>query len=85
MRHLTTPRFWKAYNNLPPVIKETADKNFQLLKQNPSHPSLHFKKVGSYWAARIGRSYRALAVEYKENVLWFWIGNHTDYERLINR
>jgi hypothetical protein len=84
VKHFTTPRFWNAYNNLPPAIKETADKDFRLLKENHSHPSLHFKKVGSYWSVRIGRNYRALAIEHEENLIWFWIGNHTDYERLIN-
>jgi hypothetical protein len=36
-----------------PAIKETADKNFQLLKENPSHPSLRFKKVSPYWSVHI--------------------------------
>jgi len=26
--------------------KDLADKNFKLLKTDPYHPSLHFKKVG---------------------------------------
>jgi hypothetical protein len=68
---------------LPQSVQELARKNFELLKQNPQHPSLHFKKVGRYWSARVGLSYRALAVEDGDDHIWVWIGNHDDYDRLI--
>lgn len=84
MKNLTTSRFWHLYGKLPQNIKKTADKSFQLLKENPSHPSLHLKKVGNFWSARISKKYRALAVEYEANLIWFWIGNHTDYDNMIN-
>ena len=34
-----------SHKSLPKQIRDVADKNFALLKDNPSHPSLHFKKV----------------------------------------
>jgi len=37
-------------------------------------PSLHFKKNGRFWSVRIGIHYRALALEYADNVVWFWNG-----------
>ncbi len=43
--HLTTSQFWQLYSQLPKNIQELADKNYELLKENPKHPSLHFKKV----------------------------------------
>ena len=46
MKHLTLPRFWQYYQQLPPEVRELADKNYELLKVNPYHASLHFKKVG---------------------------------------
>ncbi|MFK5913164.1 MAG: hypothetical protein QM484_02225 [Woeseiaceae bacterium] len=46
----------------PLNIQKLADKNFEILKNNSKHPSLHFKKVGNFWSARVGLSYRALAV-----------------------
>jgi len=55
-----------------------------LLKQNPEHPSLHLKKIGRFWSVRIGRSYRALALEVEGGLLWFWIGSHADYDALIS-
>ncbi len=52
-------------------------------KENPRHPSLHFKKVGRFWSARVGLQHRALAVEVEDGLLWFWIGSHADYDRLV--
>jgi hypothetical protein len=46
MRHVASPAFWQAYEKLPQRVRELADKNYALLKENPQHPALHFKKVG---------------------------------------
>ncbi len=67
------------------AVRETAERNFQLLKADTRHPSLHFKKIGKYYSVRIGLSYRALGVSVPEGVLWFWIGSHADYDALIKR
>jgi hypothetical protein len=83
MRHFASPAFWAAYERLPEGVRALADKNYALLKENPQHPSLHFRKVGRYWSVRIGLRYRALAVEIEEGLLWFWIGSHADYDKLI--
>lgn len=61
--HRTTKRYWKCYEELPAPIQKIAKKNFNLLKANPSHPSLHFKKSGMFWSVRIGLDYRAIAIE----------------------
>jgi mRNA-degrading endonuclease RelE of RelBE toxin-antitoxin system len=61
--HRTTPQFWKQFEALPDDIQQLARKNFELLKSNPRHPSLQFKRLGEYWSARVGLHYRALAVE----------------------
>ncbi len=83
MKHFASPRFWECYDRLPPAVRELSDKSFQLLKTDPRHPSLHFKKVGKYRSARVGRYYRALAVEVPEGLLWFWIGTHSEYDKLV--
>ncbi len=83
MRHVATDDFWKCYDALPDQVHRQADKSFALLKQDPSHPSLHFKKIGRRWSARVGRSHRALALEIDGGFLWYWIGSHDDYDRLI--
>ncbi|MCW5852833.1 MAG: hypothetical protein KIT87_22365, partial [Anaerolineae bacterium] len=62
MKHITTPQFWELYYRLPAEIRDRADKNFELLKAEPHHPSLHFKKIGKLWSVRVGRRYRALGI-----------------------
>src|SRR3954471_15719371 len=52
MNHFATPDFWYAYRQLPSDMREVADKNFDLLRQDPHHPSLRLKIIGSYWSAR---------------------------------
>lgn len=85
MRHRVTHKFWSLYNELPAETRKLADENFRLLRQDPSHPSLHFKKVGRFWSARVGIHYRVLAVENGSDVVWFWIGRHDEYRQLIDR
>ncbi|MEP7256095.1 MAG: hypothetical protein ABI666_09970 [Ferruginibacter sp.] len=85
MKHFTVPSFWKCYEALPANIREQADKNYQLLKENPNHPSLHFKKIQNYYSVRIGLRYRALGIEVDENIVWFWIGSHAEYDKLIDQ
>ena len=82
MRHFASPAFWTAYKNLPEPVRELADKNFDLLKRDPRHPSLHFKQVGRFRSARVGIRHRALAVEVGDDLLWFWIGTHAEYDAL---
>ena len=83
MTHHASPAFWAAYEALPAEVRDLADKSFALLKDNPQHPSIHFKKVGDYWSARVGRRHRVLATEIPDGLLWFWIGTHAEYNRLI--
>ena len=83
MIHFASADFWTAYEELPAHIRALADKSFSLLKQNPHHPSLHFKKAGRYWSVRIGSGYRALAREVDGGLLWGWIGTHAEYDRRI--
>ena len=81
--HRTTDRFRKCLGKLPEPVKKISRKNFELLKANPSHPSLYFKKVGKFWSVRIGANYRALAIEDGEDFIWVWIGTHDEYEKMI--
>ncbi len=83
--HRTTERFWKCFENLPESVQKASKKNFELLKSNPSHPSLHFKKVGKLWSVRVGLTHRALAVEDGDAFIWVWIGPHDEYEAIIKK
>jgi len=44
-RHFASPRFWSLYEALPTEVRALADKNFALLRTDPRHPSLHFKRL----------------------------------------
>lgn len=83
MNHTASSAFWSLYAALPADVRAVADKNFELLKLNPKHPSLHFKKVGGLWSVRAGERYRALGYDVPSGVLWFWIGSHADYDKLV--
>jgi hypothetical protein len=83
LRHFASPRFWALYEALPKEIQELADKSYRLLKSDPRHPSLHFKKLGKFWSVRIGAHYRALGLEVEGGVYWIWIGTHADYDKIV--
>ena len=81
--HRTTGRFWKCFHELPAAVQSVAEENFGLLKRNPRHPSLHFKKIGNFWSARAGLDHRALAVHDGTDFIWVWIGSHDAYQRML--
>ena len=83
--HRATSRFWASLARLPEPIQRLARENFELLKRRPDHPSLHFKKIGSLWSARVGINYRAIAIADGPDFIWVWIGPHDEYQRMIKR
>jgi hypothetical protein len=73
---------------LPRTIAAAGSKDrpqkFQALAKNPSLKSLAFKKIKSdLWSVRAGSGFRALATFDGDCYLWFWIGTHDEYERII--
>ena len=85
MNHRATPRFWNCYRRLPAEIQQLADRSYRLLREDPRHPSLHFKPIGQFWSARVGLHYRALATEENGTIIWGWIGSHAEYNQLLRR
>lgn len=83
MTHHASPGFWACYDALSATVSDLADKQFALLKANPQHPSLHFKRIKRFHSVRVGVHYRALAVDVPDGLLWFWIGSHADYDRIV--
>ena len=53
-------RFWKLYQDLPTEVQRLADRQYEIFRQDPFHPSLHLKQIGEVWTVRIGQSYRAI-------------------------
>jgi len=84
LTHHASTEFWATcYRSLPQNIQKLADETYARVKQDPSRPSLHFKKIGRSWSARVGAHYRVLAVEAPDGLVWFWIGTHADYDKLV--
>ncbi len=82
----TIDRFWRCYSALPLQIRKEAKEAYQLFINNPYHPSLHFKKVHSQrpiFSVRITQEYRALGILQGEEIIWFWVGSHSGYEKLL--
>jgi hypothetical protein len=86
MKSVATTRFWKLYEVLPEDIQRRADRVYELWRINPQARGLYFKRVGKQrpvFSVRIGRGYRALGLLEGDTVVWFWIGHHDEYERLL--
>ena len=83
MNHRATPRFWGCYQRLLDEVQRLADSGYALLRQDPRHPSLHFKKIGRFWSVHVGLHYRALAIEDGPILAWFWMGTHAEDDRLL--
>jgi hypothetical protein len=83
-----TAEFIEAFRLLPEPIQKKARKNYQLWKSNPAHPSLEFKRVHPrrpVYSVRVGTGWRAVGIVSDDAILWFWIGSHNAYEKLLNQ
>ncbi len=84
----TNPRFRQAFERLPAHVRQQAREAYKRFREDPAHPSLRYKRVHPtmpIYSVRISRDYRALGVRDGDTIIWFWIGSHSDYDRLISR
>jgi hypothetical protein len=78
--------FLECFARLPPEAQDLARKNYRLWKKDPAHPSLRYKLVGNKtpsYSVRIGAAWRVLGVKSGDTMIWFWIGPHAEYDRLL--
>lgn len=86
MRSVRTRRFRQRFNALPAEVQKAAQKQFELWRKNPWHPSLNNKPLPhGYRSVRITADYRAVADHQGDVVVWVWIGPHAEYDQLIQR
>ena len=86
MNSRTTRRFRQMLSELPANIRRQAKEAYRLFTENSRHPSLRFKKVHNtdpIYAARININYRVVGIVDNGEIIWFWIGPHTEYEKLL--
>ena len=83
----TTTRFREAYRRLPDHVQRRAREAYRRFKENPQHRSLRLKHVHAnrpIYAVRVGLGHRALGIVEGDVMVWFWIGTHAEYDRLLS-
>lgn len=83
-----TQEFKNLFLKLPKEIQSIAKNKFKIWKEHPNHQSLRFKQIHSkkkIYSLRISIDYRALGVKAEDVIIWFWIGSHSDYEKIIKK
>ena len=73
---------------MPAHVQDQAQDAYRRFQSDPYHPGLHFKQVHPSMpvhSVRVTAAYRALGVRDGDTVVWFWIGSHADYDRLVSR
>ena len=87
MRSKTLPRFWTRFKRLPKTAQFQAIETYHQFRIDPHHQSLYFKPVKGtkhvIYSARIGSHWRALGLVKGNTIYWFWIGPHSEYDKLI--
>lgn len=86
MNSVTTSNFRARFGDLPIQIQQLARKAYGIWKSNPNHPSLQFKLIDpnqSIYSVRVNLGYRALGIKDGDTIIWFWIGSHAEYDKLI--
>jgi hypothetical protein len=84
----TTVQFRKLFADLPETVQEQTRKAYRQFKEDPSYPSLRFKKVHPklpIYSARINKDYRAVGQLEDDTVIWFWVGSHAEYDLLLDQ
>ena len=88
MKSKTTAAFRKAFSRLPRRIQAQARDAFRQFLQDPQHPGLQFKRVHTkrrIYSVRVTLDYRAIGVREGDLIIWYWIGSHEEYDRLVSR
>lgn len=88
MKSKTSERFWKCYAELPVAIRKQAKEAYKQFQEDPYYPSLHFKQVHStrpVFSVRITKDYRAVGIIQGADIIWFWVGTHSEYNKILKQ
>lgn len=86
MNSRATKQFWAEYYKLPKHVQRQAIEAYRIFEANSRHPGLHFKQVISEpptYSVRVGIGYRALGVVDEDTIVWFWLGPHAEYDKIL--
>lgn len=85
MNSHVTNRFRALLDALPNDVQKQALKAFRQFQRDPFHPGLNFEEIDpqiGLWSARVSRKYRVLGYRQGDEIRWFWIGTHAEYDGL---
>jgi len=88
MNSFLLPQFLALYRGLPEHVRQQARQAYALFQQYPHHPSLRFRHVHPtrpIFSARVGLHYRAVGIREGNDIFWFWIGSHAEYDHLLGQ
>ena len=85
LRSFLTRSFRERYDDLPQEVQRLAKEKYRLFQDDPHHPSLEFQQKGKVWTVAIGRSCRAIARRFGNDLYWVWIGSHEAYNHLLRK
>ncbi|MEI2780398.1 MAG: hypothetical protein V9H25_03765 [Candidatus Competibacter sp.] len=88
MKSSVTKEFRELLDQLPIEVQQQAGRAYAIWRANPYHNSLQFKRVSQrqpIYSARISIGYRALGLRENDQIYWFWIGAHAEYDELLKR
>ena len=74
MKSIRTRQFHKLFEQLRVHVQKQAREAYQLFKQNPYHPGLHFKRIDSQepiYSVRVSLGYRAVGRYEGDTIIWF--------------
>jgi hypothetical protein len=83
-----TDKFRKAFAEMPADVQKQARQAYRLFIENPHHPSLRFKSIHPIrpiYSVRIGMDYRAVGIRDGDDIIWYWIGSHAEYDKLVRQ
>jgi hypothetical protein len=82
----TNKQFRKLLRKLPRDVQKQARQAYLTWMDDPWHRSLRFKPIHNtepIYSVRISLGWRAVGVRSGDTVIWYWIGSHGDYDKLI--
>lgn len=88
MNSTLLPEFFDFYRTLPESVRQQARQAYAMFEQDPHHPSLRFRRVHPtrpIFSARVGRQYQVLGIREGDDIGWFWIGSHSEYDQLLSQ
>lgn len=88
MNSFLLPQFLVLYRALPEQVRQQARQAYSLFQQDRQHRSLRFRQVHltrPIFSARVGLHYRAVGIREGNDIFWFWIGSHGEYDHLLRQ